>query len=38
MGKRGMHMGYWRESRKERYHWEDKFMGGWIILKWILKG
>jgi hypothetical protein len=31
-----MHIGYWWESQKERDHWEDQDMGGWIILKWIL--
>jgi predicted choloylglycine hydrolase len=33
IGERGMHTGYWWESQKER----DQFMGGWIILKWILE-
>jgi hypothetical protein len=35
-GKRGMHIGYWWESQKERDHWEDQDVGGWTILKWIL--
>jgi hypothetical protein len=24
-------------SQKERYHWEDQDIGGWIILRWILE-
>jgi hypothetical protein len=24
-------------SQKERDHWEDRSIGGWIILKWILE-
>jgi hypothetical protein len=31
-----LHIGYWRESQKERDHWEDQDIGGWTILKWIL--
>jgi hypothetical protein len=31
-----MHIGYWWESQKERDHWEDQDVGGWIILKWIV--
>jgi hypothetical protein len=37
MGGRGMHIGYWWESQKERGHCEDQNVGGWIILKWILE-
>jgi hypothetical protein len=36
-GRRGMHIGYWWESQKERAHWEDQDVGGWTILKWILE-
>jgi hypothetical protein len=32
-----MHIGYWRESQKERDHWDDQDVGGWTILKWILE-
>jgi hypothetical protein len=32
-----MHIGYWRESQKERDHWEDQGVGGWTILKWIVE-
>jgi hypothetical protein len=32
-----MHIGYWWESQKERSHWEDKDIGGWTILKWIVE-
>jgi hypothetical protein len=35
-GRRGLHIGYWWESQKERDHWEDQDVGGWTILKWIL--
>jgi hypothetical protein len=31
-----MHVGYWWESQKQRDHYEDQDLGGWIILKWIL--
>jgi hypothetical protein len=30
-------MGFWWESQKEIDHKEDKYVGGWIILKWILE-
>jgi hypothetical protein len=33
-----MHTGYWGESQKEKYHWKDQDVGGWILLKWILEG
>jgi hypothetical protein len=33
MGRRGMHIGYWWESRKVRDHWVDQNVGGWTILK-----
>jgi hypothetical protein len=36
MGRRGMHIGFWWESQKERNH-EDLHVGGRIILKWILE-
>jgi hypothetical protein len=32
-----LHIGYWWESQRERDHWEDKEVGGWTILKWILE-
>jgi hypothetical protein len=28
---------YWWESQKERDHWEDQDVSGWIILGWILE-
>jgi hypothetical protein len=31
-----MHIRYWSESQKERDHYEDYEVGGWI-LKWILE-
>jgi hypothetical protein len=34
MGRRGMHIGYWWESQKERDHWEDQNVGGCTILGW----
>jgi hypothetical protein len=36
MGRRGMHVGYWWESQKERDRKENHDVGGWILLKWIL--
>jgi hypothetical protein len=33
MGRRGIHIGYWWESQKERDHWEDHIVGWWIILQ-----
>jgi hypothetical protein len=37
MGRRGIHIGYWRESQKERGHCKDQAVGGWAILKYILE-
>jgi hypothetical protein len=37
MGRRGMHIGHWWECQKERDHEVDEDVGGWTILKWILK-
>jgi hypothetical protein len=37
MGRRGMHMGYFWGSQKERDNLEDQEACGWIILKWILE-
>jgi hypothetical protein len=37
MGEKGMHMGYWWESLKERDHYEDLGVRGRIILRWILE-
>jgi hypothetical protein len=28
VGRRGMHIGYWWESQKERDHYEDEDVGG----------
>jgi hypothetical protein len=36
MGRKGMYVGYCRERKKERDHWEDQDVGGCTILKWIL--
>jgi hypothetical protein len=32
-----MRAGFWLESQKERYQWEDLDVGRRIILKWILE-
>jgi hypothetical protein len=32
-----MYIGFFLESQKERNHWEDHDIGGWTILKWILR-
>jgi hypothetical protein len=32
-----MHEGYGWESQEERDRWENKDVGEWIILKWILE-
>jgi hypothetical protein len=31
--RRGMHIGYWWESQRERDHYEDQDIGGWTILR-----
>jgi hypothetical protein len=36
-GRRGMHVGFWWESQKERDHYEDLDLCGRIILRWILE-
>jgi hypothetical protein len=35
--KRGMHIGYWLESQKERHHWEEQDVDVWAVLKWNLE-
>jgi hypothetical protein len=37
LGRRGMSIGYWWESHKDRDHWEGQDVGGRTILKWILQ-
>jgi hypothetical protein len=37
MGRKGMHIGFWRESQKERDHLEDLDIGGRIIIRWVLE-
>jgi hypothetical protein len=37
MGEKRNVLGYWWESQKVRDHWEDQDVGGWAILKWILR-
>jgi hypothetical protein len=37
LGRRGMLIGCWWESQKERDHWEDQDVGGWAISKWVLE-
>jgi hypothetical protein len=36
-GRIGMHADYWWEGQNEIDHWEDKDIGGQIILRWILE-
>jgi hypothetical protein len=35
-GRRGMHIGYWWESQKERDYWGDHDVGERLKLRWIL--
>jgi hypothetical protein len=37
MGRRGMHIVYWWGRQRERDHSEEKYVGGWIILKLLLE-
>jgi hypothetical protein len=37
MGRKGMHIGYWWESLREIDYYEDKDIGTWIILSWIME-
>jgi hypothetical protein len=37
MGRRGMHVEYWWESKKERDYYEQQDVGGGITLKWIFE-
>jgi hypothetical protein len=37
MGRRGKLIDYWWESQRERVHWEDQDVDGWIILGWVLE-
>jgi hypothetical protein len=37
MGRRGMHIRYWRVIQKERDDWEDQDIYGWTILKMDLR-
>jgi hypothetical protein len=32
-----MHVGYWFESQRERYHYENQYVGERIILKRVLE-
>jgi hypothetical protein len=37
MGRIGIHVGFWWENQKERGNLENLYIGGRIILKWILE-
>jgi hypothetical protein len=36
-GRIGLHIGFWWENQRERGCWEDQYVGGWIILRWIIE-
>jgi hypothetical protein len=36
-GRRGTLIGYWWEIQKERDHWQDQDIDGWMKLRWILE-
>jgi hypothetical protein len=34
-----MHRGFWWERQQERdHHWEDQYVGGRVMLEWIVEG
>jgi hypothetical protein len=37
MVRKRMHIVYWWDSQKEKDHWEEQDVGGWTILKWVLR-
>jgi hypothetical protein len=37
-GRTGIHIGYWLENQKERDHYEEQVVDGWIMLRWISEG
>jgi hypothetical protein len=37
MGRKRMHTGFWYESQKEIEHYEERDLGGSILLKWTLE-
>jgi hypothetical protein len=32
-----MHIKYWRRNQTERDHWENQYVGGWMIVSYYLK-
>jgi hypothetical protein len=36
MGGRGTLIGYWQGSQRERDHYEDQDVGGYMTLRWTL--
>jgi hypothetical protein len=37
MDRRGLHIGFWWESQRDRTRYEDVEVGGSIMLEWILE-